>query len=111
MQQNNIEWLRHMTNKRNNLQLTSINQSLEADVAVNSRMTTYNQTGDKLDPSNCAYHSAGANSPKNLQIPFIMLKMPFPDGKIETSKKPNMNESHVRRARLHLDRKKKKFEQ
>lgn len=41
-----------------------------------------------------------------------MLKMPFPDGKQEQSgKKPNMNESHVRRARLHLDKKKKKFEQ
>ena len=47
-----------------------------------------------------------------MQIPFVMIKLPFPDGKVDSNaKKPNMNESHVRLARLNLDRKKKKFEQ
>jgi hypothetical protein len=52
-------------------------------------------------------------SPVRLDVPFTLAKLPFFDQKLDSPsvKKPNMNESHVRRARLHLDKKKKEFEQ
>jgi hypothetical protein len=56
MQQHNIEWLRHMTTKRNNQQLGAINQSLDTELqaSVNTwqdpTQPAYTGTTESVNP-------------------------------------------------------------